>query len=179
MTGLSALRDLGPVDVAALADAVRCLPEPDWDADAFRQQRFDVHARTRSIRWVWTSLDTWPVLQPRELPALRGFEDLLAPVFVCVARSFGRPLSLMNAVVARLDPGGEIAPHVDSAPFFAVAHRVHVPLLTNPASRLEVDGVAWNLPVGRAWELDNQRRHAAWNHGDAPRVHLIVDVMAT
>jgi hypothetical protein len=173
-----ALRDLGPITIGSLADRVSALPESAWDEDPYRQQTFDVHQETRSIRLVWTPLDPWPDVEARTLDACAPFEADLQRVYLSVALRLGRPTALMNAVLARLDPGRRIARHVDSAPFFARCHRVHLPLLTQPGAVLEVDGTEHHLAVGGAYEVNNRRPHAAANRGPTPRVHLILDLAA-
>lgn len=163
-----ALRDLGPVDVGPLVRRVEALPPESWDEDRFRQDQYDVHRATRSIRLVWTDHE------PRRL--VTSFDSELVPLFRAIAARFGRPVTLLTAVLARLDPGDTILRHVDSGALFGRSHRVHVPVLTNPAAILELDGTEHHLPVGRAFEVDNRRPHAAWNRGATPRVHLVLDL---
>ena len=178
-----ALRDLGPVDIAPLRARVAALPEAAWDADRHRQERFSVHRRTRSVRLVWTELSSWPRVEARELPACDAFADELHAVFVEAVRRLGRPLQLQNAVLARVDPGGAVDPHVDTAPFFAHCHRLHLPLLTDPDAVLlvadETDAASVSehvLPEGHLIEVNNRRAHGVRHTGTRPRVHLILDL---
>ena len=43
------LRELGPVDSAALRDAILAQEEAAWKEDRFRQEAFEVHHSTESI----------------------------------------------------------------------------------------------------------------------------------
>ena len=48
-------------------------------------------------------------------------------------------------------------------------HKIHVPLETNPAAVLHVDGEDFHLAAGRAWEVNNLVPHGAFNGGgDGP-----------
>jgi hypothetical protein len=171
------------VDISVLQAQVAGLSDTDWDADRHRQERFSVHRRTRSVRLVWTELSSWPRVEARVLPACAPFEEELHRVFVEAVRRLGRPLQLQNAVLARVDPGGSVDPHIDTAPFFSHCHRLHLPLLTDPAALLLVaedpdsESVSGHcLPEGHLIEVNNRRSHGVKHSGTRPRVHLILDL---
>lgn len=71
------------------------------------------------------------------------------------------------AWLARLEPGGFIAPHRDRGPWF---ERWHVPIWTAGEwgdGHVPEPGVAFQV---RHWEP-----HSVWNPTDRPRTHLIID----
>ena len=55
-----------------------------------------------------------------------------------------------------------IKPHVDQHPLHA-GHRIHVPITTNPRVRFMIDGRPFQLEVGQAYEINNQRTHSVMN----------------
>lgn len=71
--------------------------------------------------------------------------------------------------------GSTIHAHVDNTAHWDEHHRVHVPLVTNPAALLCVEGRFLHLRPGSAWLLNNSVVHGACNDGP-PRLHLVVDL---
>ena len=57
------------------------------------------------------------------------------------------------------------------------AHRVHLPLTTNPRVRFFIDGVPHRFEPGRAVEVNNQLSHSVMNDGPNDRVHFIFDYL--
>jgi hypothetical protein len=169
-------RELGRVPARRLRLALRALPEAAWDETPLRQRRFRVHAQTRSVLLLWADHSAWPEVTVAAGPRYPELKDALAPVAAAAVERVGGG-RLVNAVLARLDPGGQIAPHFDAAPFFAAAHRLHVPLALEEGVRFYVDGQLLPLKLAHLFELDNRRQHAVLNHSPGPRVHLIMDVL--
>lgn len=57
----------------------------------------------------------------------------------------------------------------------ACAHRIHVPLLTNPDVIFLVGGKQVTMDVGNGYEINNQLVHRVHNGGDEDRIHFIFD----
>jgi len=85
--------------------------------------------------------------------------------------------SVVKLMLAELKPGGTIMPHTDAAPAICLAHRCHLPIVTNPAVDFVIEGVAYQLRAGTVYEFDNTREHAVANRSAETRVHLICDIM--
>jgi len=165
---------LGKVDCQLLTDKVMSLEEEAWTIDARRQKDYDVHAQTQSI--ILLFCDGWP-----DVTVSRGggWEFLAAeaePVMQQVLRRHyavgGR---LLRAMVTRLGAGCRIARHKDSHPSFSVAHRIHVPLVTNPDVEFVVGPDRVPPRTGYAFELNNLMFHQVTNHGNSARIHFIFD----
>ncbi|MFZ1296039.1 MAG: hypothetical protein WAR81_17670, partial [Pseudomonadales bacterium] len=130
------LRDLGPVNMQALADAILGLDRAAWLANQQRQQDYDVHRRTESVVMVFTDGSGWPAISvTREAgwdllaePAVPLMQDI-------IERCYSTGGTIIRAMAAKLLPGEVIAPHRDSHPSFACGHRIHVPITTNPRVR--------------------------------------------
>lgn len=80
----------------------------------------------------------------------------------------------------RLDPGGEIRPHVDLFPN-GPRRRLHAVLSSDggtfttwPAG----DAVTVTMHEGEVWEVDATQEHAVTNPTGTGRLHLVVDVAA-
>ncbi|MCA9546198.1 MAG: aspartyl/asparaginyl beta-hydroxylase domain-containing protein [Myxococcales bacterium] len=89
------------------------------------------------------------------------------------------PARARVAWIGRSPPGARICLHVDNTPFWDEHHRVHLPLVTDPAARLAVAGRFAHFPAGEAWAFNNSKVHGALNDGPAPRLHLLVDLPDT
>ena len=138
------------------------------------------------VRWVsgipW---EAWPqqdrladgAIRPAMVNDLRwqgfGAETLAMVLAVQALMPVGlRPGQRLLSVVM---PGHSIPAHVDrQAPdWFG---RVHVPLMTDPASAFVVDGWPHHLDVGWAYVVNTLREHSVTNAGGIlPRVHFMVD----
>jgi len=165
---------LGKINCQALTDRVLSLEEEAWREDSRRQRDYDVHAQTQSI--ILLFCEGWP-----DVTVTRGSGwDLLAaeaePVMEAVLRRHypagGR---ILRAMVTRLGPGCRIARHKDSHPSFAVAHRIHIPLVTNPEVEFIVGPEHVPARAHYAFELNNLMFHQVTNRGKSTRIHLIFD----
>jgi len=172
------LKELFDCSVAQLKTS---LPSPQdhlWEVAEDRASKYLVHSETRSIVFKWLE-NSW---NPGTPPLVRDFDyapKALARHAAAVASKLathykGKVVKLM---LAALKPGATIIPHTDVAPALQLAHRCHLPIVTNAAVDFSIDGVAYKLKAGKAYEFDNTRVHSVANRGLATRVHLICDVM--
>ena len=80
-------------------------------------------------------------------------------------------------MAANLLAGGRINPHFDSHSSFRLSHRIHVPITTNPRVRFTIDGRPFQLKVGQAYEINNQKTHSVINSGSEDRITFIFDYL--
>lgn len=167
------VRKLGPVDHSALKAAVAAASAQAWLEDDTRQKSFEQHKQTQSLVMLFSS--TWPdpVVERR-----KGWDLLAEPATALMDRIIadhyppgGR---IIRAMAAKLMAGGRIAVHKDGHPSFAAAHRIHVPLVTNPDVDFVIRGVSNYLEEGVAYEVSNLDYHAVTNRGP-DRIHFIFD----
>lgn len=170
-------RDLGRVPVRGLRLWARDADEAVWMEDTLRQDSFKVHARTQSVILLWTDHSDFPRLHRRPWPRWDELRPLLWPAVRWARHQTGAKGPLCTTMLARLLPGEHIPAHTDSAHFFGVARRFHVPLLTHERVEFRVDGERIAMPASHLVEIDNRRHHAVFNGSDTPRVHLIFDIL--
>jgi aspartyl/asparaginyl beta-hydroxylase (cupin superfamily) len=82
---------------------------------------------------------------------------------------------IIRAMAARLRAGQNIKAHSDVHQSFHCAHRIHVPISTNPKVWFTIDGRPYQLKVGEAYELNNQMQHSVVNKGNEDRITFIFD----
>ena len=171
-----AVRQLGPVDIAGLLDAVLAVPEAIWDAEnAAKPNKFEVLDTTRHIvfRFVDSPRD-WRGSHDR--PAWADWRDRLEPVLAQAVRDYDYARGVFPRVMlARMPAGGVIHPHIDANPAAKWPHKIHVPLTTNPGVTAFFGGAEHHFPAGEAVEVDNLGPHWVRNAGDTDRIHLIFE----
>jgi hypothetical protein len=172
----SSIRDLGPVEIGALRDAVLAIPRETWAAEnADKPNRFEALDRTEHIvfRFVRT-LHDWRDSYDRPLWA--EWRGLLEPVLAQATAAYGYANGAFPRIMfAKMAPGGVIHAHRDASPSAKWPHKVHVPLQTNPKVLFFADPKRYHLGIGRAWEVNNLGLHAVNNDGDTDRIHLIFE----
>ena len=168
------IRPLGYVDCQTLIQRVLATEESAWYADNRRQDDYEVHAETQSIILVFFS--GWPEVRVDHGSGWDGFGDAAMAIMEKLVSAHYPPGGMvLRVILARLLPNCRIEEHLDTHPSFSVAHRIHVPLLTNPDVEFIVGAGRIPTRAQHAFELNNKMPHAVVNHGDTARIHLIFD----
>ncbi len=170
------VRQLGPVDIAALRAAVLSIPEDVWEAEnATKPNRFGVLDETRHIvfRFADTPRD-WRKSHDR--PAWPQWRAMLAPVLAQAVRDYGYAHGVFPRVMlAKMPPGASILPHIDDQPAAKWPHKIHVPLTTNADVVCFFGDDEHHFPAGEAVEVNNLGPHWVCNNGVTDRIHLIFE----
>ena len=118
----------------------------------------------------------WPAVDVSKEPGWNRLAETAVPLMHSILRQWYPPGgTIIRAMAAKLLAGGRILPHRDSHPSFGVGHRIHVPIVTNPRVRFMIDGRPYQLEVGQAYEINNQKTHSVMNKGDTDRINFIFD----
>jgi hypothetical protein len=171
------VRDLGPVDPAALRDQVVRVSEQSWALEDGRKENdFEMFHHTRHIVFRFTPSNRDP-LDYYDTPAWQVWQPLLQPLLdaAILPYGFAQP-EFPKAMLARLEAGQVIDSHVDGAGSNLRTHKIHVPLITNPGALFMSRDEGFHLAYGRAWEVNNIAPHGGVNRGEADRIHLIFEV---
>ncbi len=170
------LRELGPVDTSALAEAILVQEQEAWREELHRQESYDEHRDTESIVMVFVELDDWPIMTVTKKPGWDRLVDVAVPVMHdIIGRLYPKGGTIIRAMATKLLAGGKIKPHRDVHPSFHRGHRIHVPIQTNPRVRFMIDGRPYKLQVGEAYEINNQKMHSVMNKGTEDRITFIFD----
>jgi hypothetical protein len=163
-----------------LSDILAALPgpsDPVWDTFRRRQRAFQLHGHTRSIAVKWC-----------ELASTKAIPDVVEPLYVPpplreAANRCGKRFedyyagTAVTLLLTELAPGEDVPMHRDAGPVLTQCHRCHIPIVTDPNVQFIVDDEVFHLEAGQAYEFDNMRRHGVKNRSNAPRVHLICNVI--
>ena len=171
------IRELGPVDSAALCHAVAELDDAAWREEEVRQQKYrDVHYDTESVILIFCDHDGWPNIDLVKGAGWERLAHLAVPLMHdIIGRCYPKGGTIIRAMAAKLKAGKVITPHTDHHASFRSSHRIHVPVTTNKKVRFMIEGRPHRLQVGNAYEINNQKRHSVMNGGDEDRVTFIFD----
>jgi hypothetical protein len=170
----TAVRQLGHIDATELTRVVLAVEESQWREDPRRQHEYDVHAQTQSL--ILLFCDGWPQLKIERAPGWSLLAHQALPVMSeVIARFYREGGVILRAMIARLPPNARILRHKDAHPSFSAAHRIHVPLVTNPDVEFIVGSERITPRENYAFELNNHMFHEVINNGDRARLHFIFD----
>ena len=85
-------------------------------------------------------------------------------------------LQLTRMIVTELPKGSIIPEHVDEGEMLSTNHRVHIPLLSDPAVKFMLDHQDHYLEPGNGYEINNQLVHGVRNESNIDRLHMIIDL---
>lgn len=172
-----AVRDLGAVDPGAMRDKVLAISERMWDMENARKENaFGVFHHTRHIVFRFTPANRDPE-DFYETPTWHIWRSLLEPIMrqAILPYGFAKP-EFPKAMLARLAAGHAIDRHTDGAGSNLLTHKIHVPLITNPAAYFVSRDELIHLTYGSAWEVNNIAPHGGVNGGGSDRIHFIFEV---
>ena len=166
---------LGEVDIQALSDCILAQGTEAWDEQAIRQQTYEVHKDTESIVMLFCD-EEWPDGEIYQEPGWDRLADVAMPLIDSIIETCYTPGGkVLRAMAAKLKVDGRIKSHRDTLRSFHMGHRIHVPITTNDAVRFVIDGKPYRFEVGKAYELNNQKRHSVMNMGTDDRITFIFD----
>ena len=170
------LKDLGSVAIDGLKEAILSLNESDWASQTHRQSEYEVHRQTKSVVLVFTDGEGWPNIEVTKESGWDLLSETAIPLMHgIIAEYYPEGGTIIRAMAARLPAGHIIKPHFDRHPSFHAGHRIHVPVTTNRRVRFMIDGRPYQLEVGKAYELNNQKNHSVMNKGKEDRITFIFD----
>ncbi len=170
------LRELGEVDSAPLRDAVLAQEDAAWFESEYRQRTYHHHDQTESIVLVFTDGSNWPNSAVQKCPGWERLSDAAVPLMQeIIGRHYPPGGEVIRAMAAKLLPGGKIRTHADVHASFRCGHRIHVPITTNRRVWFTIDGRPYQLEVGQAYEVNNQKQHSVANRGAEERITFIFD----
>tara|TARA_R110000796_G_scaffold56119_1_gene130314 strand:- start:979 stop:1518 length:540 start_codon:yes stop_codon:yes gene_type:complete len=164
-------------DVSYLKSLVSKVDKKLWYEKTFRQELYEVHKKTLSIVFKWTSnsqenLDK-SFINYDLLNSILGKEVELQ--IKKILKYYPKTL-ISKAMLAYVAPKSEIKEHIDSG-ILQKIHRIHLPIITNPKCIFNIDKKNYFPKEGECFEFDNTKSHFINNMGNTPRIHLILDLL--
>lgn len=175
----------GKFDISELRERVAGFAEDEWQEDTSRQERFEAHTDTQTIKLLFDP--DYRHTNPTAHPPLQEFASLIEPLHSHIFATFSKtmrqrklirkngPGYFIRIVLTRLAANSKITPHVDDGESLRLCHRIHVPIITNEDCFFCVGESRIHMRAGEMWEINNRLVHHVENGGDHARVHLIQD----
>jgi len=91
----------------------------------------------------------------------------------------------VNARINVMSAGARLSPHEENAVIrtrggsISARVRFHLPIVSNPAAELMLDGSVFHLVPGMVYFINHGCVHSACNGGEDPRIHLVWDMLLT
>lgn len=176
---------LGQLDITPLTKKVAALSEGDWLEDQARQEIFEAHTDTQTIKLLFDP--DYRHTDPTVHAALNEFRPAIEPLLLHIENNYKKtmrqrktiakfgPGYFIRIILTRLAPHSRITKHVDDGHSLKRCHRIHMPVVTNDKCIFHVGATSRTLREGELWEINNRRVHAVDNDGEAARIHLIMD----
>lgn len=166
---------LGEVDIQALKERILSQEPEAWAEQAIRQQSYEVHKDTESIVMLFCD-ESWPEGEIYREAGWDRLADVAMPlVNHIISTYYESGGTLLRAMAAKLKVQGRINAHRDSLRSFHMGHRIHVPITTSAAVRYTISGKPYSFEVGKAYEINNQKKHSVMNMGSEDRISFIFD----
>jgi len=164
-------------NVSYLESLIPKINDKIWYKNTFRQELYNVHNKTLSIVFKWSS-------NSNELidKSIIDYNIINTPLGKEISKQVEKiqkyyPNTFISkAMLAYLPPKSEILNHKDAENLEKV-HRIHLPIITNSKCVFNIDGTDYFFKTGECFEFDNTRSHFVKNMGETPRIHLILDLI--
>jgi hypothetical protein len=164
---------ISSINVENIKNKLASLTDDAWKEFTFRQETYDVHAKTLTIPLIFSK-----DFESENVNYQKYFEyfgdDLLVLTKIFEEKlGFGY---ITRAILVNLKANSIIPEHIDSGESLDACHRMHIPLVTNTKCDFRVGSEILNMKTGEIWEIDNTNKiHSVQNLSDEDRVHLIID----
>lgn len=174
-------RKIGSIDAGPLQHAVARISDTEWLAFGDRQQAYAAHRATHSIPLIFDP--DFRHAAPTRHPAYDRYTSLLEPPMAAIRGFFAANPPpgaagegyFIRVLLVRLEAKAKIGSHRDHGHSLARAHRIHLPIVTNPGVEFGIAGHIRHLAAGELWEVNNRKVHGVRNESAAHRIHAILD----
>ena len=168
-----------------ILDIIKTVSDDEWNKDtAVRNSKEKVgntNLDTRALMLkVKSSASTGPGFfdyEKNDVETLSKLKPYLDEIITQVKNFYGyKNLKITNVLFTELQKGGIIPEHTDDGKLLTTHHRIHIPLLSDPAVKFTLDHKDYYLEPGHGYEINNQLTHEVRNESKIDRIHMIIDL---
>ena len=172
-------------DYKGILEILKTVPEEEWNKDtAVRNSKEKVgntNLDTRALLLKYKSTAaTGPGFvdyEKNDVETLNKLKPFLDVIISDAKNFYGyENLKLTNIVFTELRRGGIIPEHTDGGGMLTTHHRIHIPLVSDPAVKFTIDHKDYYLEPGHGYEINNQLLHEVKNESNTARIHMIIDL---
>lgn len=163
-------------EVCSVPYSVSVKDKAHWGVNSFRQSAYSVHSKTQSILLrFWNSPEREAIV---DYPLLKYYKEDVDKCLTTLREYY----SFVDycAIIANLPAEQSIPAHIDTAPVFKTAHRIHFPIKTNPEVLFSCEDMEINMKEQTFYEISNSNcKHGVVNHSNKDRYHMILDLFTS
>ena len=172
-------------DYQGILEILKTVSDDEWDRDtAVRNSKEKVEQTnldTRALLLKYkSSAATGPGFvdyEKNDVETLNKLKPFLDVIISDAKNFYGyKNLKLTNIVFTELRRGGIIPEHTDAGGMLTTHHRIHIPLVSDPAVKFTLDHKDYYLEPGHGYEINNQLTHEVRNESNIDRIHMIIDL---
>ena len=161
--------------ICKLNTKLRVTDSSHWDQLTWRQHTYAPHKDTRTIfirhwedRKQYNPSVNYPLFSVYG-ETIQGYLAELSEYYTFTDYS---------AIVTNLKAGARIPPHIDRGEYFVKHHRIHIPIVTDPAAIFTCGDMSIHMEHDTAYEIDNVGSVHSVVSGQYDRHHVIIDLCA-
>ena len=169
-----------------ILDILKTIPDDEWKKDTeVRNSKAkmggNTNLDTRALMLKYkSSAVTGPGFadyEKNDVETLNKLKPILDEIISDAKNFYGyENLKLTNIIFTELRRGGIITEHVDEGKMLTTNHRIHIPLVSDPAVKFTLDHKDYYLEPGHGYEINNQLTHEVRNESNIDRIHMIIDL---
>jgi len=172
-------------DYKGILEILKTVPEEEWNKDtAVRNSKEKVgntNLDTRALLLKYKSTAaTGPGFvdyEKNDVETLNKLKPFLDEIISDAKNFYGyENLKLTSILFTELRRGGIIPEHSDTGKMLTTHHRIHIPLVSDPAVKFTLDHKDYYLEPGHGYEINNQLTHEVRNESNIDRIHMIIDL---
>jgi len=173
------VRNLGEIDIAPI---LYLLPKLmyEWDKESdflINPNKKSSLTQVQHINFRWSEKKLDPV-KYFDLPLWETYKGVLLSIMQKVVAPYDYDKGYFPRVMlAKMPPGSIIPMHTDGQTRGWIAHKIHIPIITNEEALFFVKDKTYHFEKGKAYEVNNSAMHGAQNKGATARIHLIFEYL--
>ena len=164
-------------DYKGILEILKTVPEEEWNKDTVvrnsKEKVDNTNLDTRALMLKYKS----EFYEKNDTEILNKLQPILKQIVSDIKKFYRyENLKLTAILFSELKKGGIIPEHVDDGKMLTTNHRIHIPLLSDPAVKFALDHKDYYLEPGHGYEINNQLLHEVKNEGNTARIHMIIDL---
>ena len=172
-------------DYKGILEILKTVPEEEWNKDTVvrnsKEKVGNTNLDTRALMLKYKSMAaTGPGFvdyEKNDVEIVHKLQPILKQIVSDIKKFYRyENLKLTTILFSELKKGGIIPEHVDEGKMLTTHHRIHIPLVSDPAVKFTLDHKDYYLEPGHGYEINNQLLHEVKNESNIARIHMIIDL---
>jgi len=172
-------------DYKGILEILKTVPEEEWNKDTVvrnsKEKVDNTNLDTRALMLKYKSTAaTGPGFvdyEKNDVEILNKLQPILKQIVSDIKKFYRyENLKLTAILFSELKKGGIIPEHSDAGKMLTTHHRIHIPLVSDPAVKFTLDHKDYYLEPGHGYEINNQLTHEVRNESNIDRIHMIIDL---